>query len=46
MLLDPAMNDFPATLATLKASGGLFAPDRPIHYSRAPGRLDSDGRQR
>jgi L-arabinokinase len=37
------MNPFPSTLAALKSSGQFFAPDRPIHYSRAPGRLDLMG---
>src|ERR1700693_2241566 len=35
--------DFHSTLAALKAKGNFFAPDRPIHYSRAPGRLDLMG---
>src|SRR2546426_11196937 len=37
------MKDFPSTLAALKANGSFFAPDRPILYSRAPGRLDLMG---
>src|SRR5438552_18615404 len=35
--------DFPGTLAARKSPGGFFAPDRPIYYSRAPGRLDLMG---
>lgn len=38
-----AMTTFPASLAALKANGSLFSPDRPICYSRAPGRLDLMG---
>src|SRR5208283_3019983 len=37
------MHDFSAKLAALKSNGSLFAPDRPIRYSRAPGRLDLMG---
>ena len=37
------MKDFPTKLAALKSNGSLFAPDRPIRYSRAPGRLDLMG---
>ncbi len=38
-----AMKDFPAELASVRSKGNLFAPDRPIYYSRAPGRLDLMG---
>ena len=37
------MNSFPATLAGIISSGTLFAPERTIRYSRAPGRLDLMG---
>ena len=37
------MKDFTSTLVALKSSGQIFALDRPIHYSRAPGRLDLMG---
>jgi galactokinase len=37
------MTAFPARLAALKSNGSWFAPDRPICYSRAPGRLDLMG---
>ena len=37
------MNDFTKTLAALKASGQFFAPDQPIFFNRAPGRLDLMG---
>src|ERR1017187_5793966 len=37
------MNSFSAKLAGIISSGALFAPDRPIYYSRAPGRLDLMG---
>src|ERR1035437_3771367 len=39
----PTMKHFPSTLAALKSNGQFFALDRPIHYSRAPGRLDLMG---
>ena len=37
------MLDFADTLKQLKTSGRFFAPGQPIHYSRAPGRLDLMG---
>ncbi len=37
------MKDFAATLAALKSNSGFFTPERPIYYSRAPGRLDLMG---
>ena len=37
------MNDFTTTLARFKSNGDWFTPDRPILYSRAPGRLDLMG---
>jgi len=37
------MGNFADTLMHLKTNGRFFAPGRPIHYSRAPGRLDLMG---
>jgi galactokinase len=37
------MNSFSAKLAGIISSRTLFAPDRPVCYSRAPGRLDLMG---
>jgi len=37
------VTEFPKTLAGFKSSGSLFASDRPIYYTRAPGRLDLMG---
>ena len=37
------MTGFADTLTRLASSGRFFAPGRPIHYSRAPGRLDLMG---
>jgi galactokinase len=37
------MINFTGTLTALKTQGRSFAADRPIHYSRAPGRLDLMG---
>src|SRR5438046_5695321 len=36
-------SEFSNTLAALRSGGRFFAPGRPIHYSRAPGRLDLMG---
>ena len=37
------MNSFPAKLTGIRSSGTFFAPEQPICYSRAPGRLDLMG---
>ena len=37
------MNDFPKKILGLQSQDGFFVPGQPIHYSRAPGRLDLMG---